>query len=66
MAHYTQAELDTLDAEIATVRLIKNRTHGDRSTTFRDLNELLELRALMARDIQGGGGSRVAAFNKGV
>lgn len=61
---YTQEDLDALDAEIATVRLIKQRTHGDRSTTFRSVEELLILRGLMAIEIAGGSRTRYAAYDR--
>ncbi len=63
----TQADLDALDAEIATVRLVKATTIGDQSTTFRDLDELLKLRAIMAGQVAGATVSRTryAATSKG-
>lgn len=66
---YTQADLDALDAEIAAVRTVKSTTFADQSTTFRDLNEMLTLRALMAQQIASGAGrpsTRYAATRKGV
>lgn len=66
MSHYTQADLDTLDAEIAKVRLIKSTTIADQSTTFRDLDELLKMRSIMQQDIAGGSRTRLAATSKGV
>lgn len=66
MPQYTQADLDALDAEIAKVRLVKSTTFSDQSTTFRDIDELLKLRSLMAREINGGSGTRYAATSKGL
>ena len=66
---YTQADIDALDAEIAKVRVAKSVTFGDQSTTFRDLDELLSLRAVMAQQIataSGASRTRLAAFSKGV
>jgi hypothetical protein len=62
---YTQADLDALDADIAKVRLVKSTTFGDQSTTFRDLDELLKLRAIMAASVSGNR-TRYAATKKGV
>lgn len=67
---YTQADLDALDAEIAIVRTVKAQTTGDQSTTFRDLDELLKLRSLMAQSVAtsvgGAPRTRFATVNKGV
>lgn len=63
---YTQADLDALDADIAKVRLVKSTTFSDQSTTFRDLDELLKLRAIMAQAVSGGSRTRFAATDKGV
>jgi hypothetical protein len=63
---YTQADLDLLDAEIATIRTVKQTTHSDQSTTFRDLDELLKLRSIMAAAVAGGSRTRYAATSKGV
>jgi hypothetical protein len=62
---YTQADLDALDAEIAKVRLVKSTTFDNQSTTFRDLDELLKLRAVMAASVSGNR-TRYAATTKGV
>ena len=61
---YTQADIDALDAEIAAIRTVKARAHGDRSTTFRDLDELLKLRQVMVRSVAGDSGTRYASFTK--
>lgn len=66
---YTQADLDALDAEIATIRTVKVTSTADQSTTFRDLDELLTLRAVMAQQIAvaaSGTRTRFAATSKGV
>lgn len=67
---YTQADLDALDEEIAAVRTVKSTAFSDQSTTFRDLDELLKLRALMAQEINSTAGRsrsiRYAATSKGV
>lgn len=66
---YSQADLDALDAEIAKVRVAKSITFGDQSTTFRDLDEMLKLRAVMAQSIATAAGTsktRYAATSKGI
>jgi len=66
---YTQADIDLLDAEIAEIRLVKATTFSDQSTTFRDLDELLKLRAMMASSLANASGSsrtRYAATSKGL
>jgi hypothetical protein len=66
---YTQADLDALDVEIATIRTVKSTTTADQSTTFRDLDELLRLRAVMAQSMAvaaGASRTRFAATRKGV
>lgn len=62
---YTQADLDALDAEIAKVRLVKSTTFADQSTTFRDLDDLLKLRAVMSAAVNGSR-TRYATTTKGV
>lgn len=63
---YTQADLDALDAEIAKVRTVKSTTFGDQSTTFRSLDELLKLRAVMAAQVAGQNRTRYGSTSKGV
>lgn len=67
---YTQADLDALDLEIATVRTVKATTTADQSTTFRDLDEMLKLRAIMAQAIAasatGSSRTRYASVSKGL
>jgi hypothetical protein len=62
---YTQADLDAIDAEIATIRTVKATTTGDQSTTFRDLDELYRERERIARAITGGSRTRYASVSKG-
>jgi hypothetical protein len=62
---YSQADLDALDAEIAAIRTVKATSFADQSTTFRDLDELLKLRAVMAASISGAVRTRYAATRKG-
>lgn len=63
---YTQADIDELDAEIKKVRLVQSTTFADQSTTFRPLDELLQLRSLMSQDISSVHRVRFAATSKGV
>lgn len=64
---FTQADLDELDAEIARVRIVKATAFADQSTTFRDLDELLKLRAVMAAEVSSlTTRTRYAATSKGL
>lgn len=63
---YTQADLDALDAEIATIRTVKSTAFADQQTTFRDLDELYRERERIARAIAGGSRTRYAATSKGI
>lgn len=63
---YTQADLDAIDAEIATIRTVKATTFGDQGMTFRDLNELYKERERIARAIASVPRTRYAATSKGV
>lgn len=66
---YTQADVDALDVKIAAAGAVKATTFGDQSTTFRDLDEMLKLRALMVQSIAAAAGrstTRYAATRKGV
>ena len=65
---YSQSDLDALDAQIKTAQSVKSTTFGDQQTVFRDLDELLKLRALMAQEIATAAGrarTRYAATRKG-
>lgn len=71
MATPTQADLDAIDAEIATIRTVKATSFGDQSTTFRDLDELYTERARLALAIDLDAGvslsrTRYAATSKGL
>jgi hypothetical protein len=66
---YTQADIDALDAEISKVRAVKSLAFGDQSTVFRDLDELLRMRAVMVAQIAATAGisrTRYASTRKGV
>lgn len=61
---YTQADLDALDAQILAAGAVKSTTFADQSTTFRDLSEMLKLRALIAASLAGNR-TRYGATQKG-
>jgi hypothetical protein len=63
---YTQADLDAIDEEIATIRTVKSMTDGDRSTTFRDLDELYRERERISRSLASAPRTRYVNVNKGV
>jgi hypothetical protein len=66
---YTQADLDALDAEIATARKAKSLTFSDQSIVLRDLDELYRERKRIADAIAAAAGTsrtRYAATTKGV
>lgn len=66
---YTQADLDAIDAEIATIRTTKSLAIADRSTTFRDLEEMYAERRRIAQQIATDAGTpghiRYATTDKG-
>ena len=68
---WTQADLDKLDAAIAAGGSMQSMTFaGGDSFTFRSLDEMLKLRALMQQALSAAAGTsashRLAAFSKGV
>lgn len=66
---YTQADLDALDAKIAAAGAAQSVAHSDQSVTYRSVDDLKKLRALMKAEIDaaaGQSGSRFAATSKGV
>lgn len=62
---YTQADLDKLDEQIAAAGVVKNSTIDGQSTTFRDVDDLLKLRQVMAAQVAGGSRTRYATTRKG-
>lgn len=67
---WTQADLDTLDAAIAGGAAVKQLTFADQTFVFRDIDEMLKVRALIAAALSTASGTapsyRVAATRKGV
>jgi hypothetical protein len=66
---FTQSDLDALLIKIASVGAVKSTTFSDQSTTFRDLDELLKLKAVMEQEINAAAGrssTRYVSTSKGV
>jgi hypothetical protein len=68
---WTQADLDKLDAAISAGGSMQSMTFaGGDSFTFRTLDEMLKLRAVMQQAVSAASGTsaahRLAAFSKGV
>ena len=62
---YTQADLDALDTLILGNGAVKRVTFADRSVEFNTLEEMLQLRAFIARQLAGSNGTRYASTSKG-
>lgn len=62
---FTQADLDALDAAIKGGGVISQMSFGEQSFTFRSLDDMLKLRAVMRREVEGGSGTRYGAVCKG-
>ena len=68
---WTQADLDKLDAAIAAGGIMQSMTFaGGDSYTFRTVDEMLKLRAVMQQALAAAAGvstkTRYAAYSKGV
>lgn len=67
---WTQADLDKIDAAIAGGAVVQSLTFADQSFTFRSIDDMLKVRALIAGALaltaSPSSGYRVAATNKGV
>lgn len=67
---WTQADIDALKTAIASGRGVHSLTFGDQTVSFNSPREMLELLAVMQRDVQATAGTRqgyrVAATSKGV
>lgn len=65
---WTQADLDKLDAALANGSAVQTIAFADQSFTFRSIDEMLKLRAVMAQALNaaaGGSAYRLAATSKG-
>jgi hypothetical protein len=65
---WTQADIDALKRAIADGRGARSITFGEQTITFNSPSEMLELLAVMAREVNNATrqGYRVAATSKGV
>lgn len=61
---FTQADLDKLNAAIASGSVLQSISFADQSFTFRSMADMLQLRAVMQKDITKVT-SRLAATSKG-
>ena len=62
---FTQSDLDILNAAIAAGGVLSQMSFGEQSFTFRTIDDMLKLRAVMTKEIAGGSGTRYAATSKG-
>ena len=65
---WTQDDLDKLDAAIAGGAVLKEIQFADQSFVFRDIDEMLKVRVLIAQSLStatGGSGYRLATTSKG-
>jgi hypothetical protein len=66
---WTQADLDRIDRAIADGGIMQSITFADQTYTFRSLDEMLRLRAIIAGALNAAAGTsstRFAATSKGV
>jgi hypothetical protein len=66
---WTQADIDTLKAAIASGSVLQAITFGEQTFTFRTIDEMLKVLAVMQGEVStatGTGRSRLAATSKGV
>jgi len=67
---WTQADLDKLDAALAAGGAVQSLTFTDQTFTFRSIDEMLKLRAVIQAALNAAAGtsttSRLAATSKGV
>ena len=57
-----QAQIEALDAAMATGELIVR--YGDRSVTYRSVDELMKARMTLTRQVRGGPRFKTARFNE--
>ena len=68
---FTQTDIDTLKAAIASGRGARSVTFGDQSVTFNSISEMLALLARMEQEVRGAAANptprtRYASTSKGV
>lgn len=64
---WTQADLDKLDAAMASGAVIQRMRFADQEWEFRSADDMLKLRAVIAQAVAAGAGAtRLAATSKGV
>jgi len=67
---WTQADLDKLDAALANGSAVQSIAFADQTFTFRSIDEMLKLRAVIAQALNSAAGVskavRLAATSKGV
>jgi hypothetical protein len=67
---WTQGDIDTLKAAMATGRGVRTLTFADQSITFHSVDEMLKLLSVMEHDVAAQSskarGYRLAATSKGV
>lgn len=70
MADWTQADIDKLKAAIAGGAVLQSMTFADQTFTFRSMDDMLKLLALMTAEVNANAGTpkttRLAATRKGV
>jgi hypothetical protein len=62
---YTQTDLDRIEAAIAGGGVVSSMTFGETTITFRSLDDMLKLRAIIKAEVAGGTRTRYAATSKG-
>lgn len=62
---WSQTDIDTLKAAIASGSIVKQITFADQTMTFRSVDEMMTLLAIMQREATGGSGTRYVAVSKG-
>ena len=62
---FTQDDLDKLDAAIAAGRGVRQVSFSDQTTSFSSIDEMLKLRSVMKREVEGQSSYRLAVTKKG-
>ena len=61
----TQADIDALDAAILGAGAVQSMEVAGQSYTFRSVDEMMKLRAILVQQLAGSGSYRLAATSKG-